>query len=137
MCQPHHPIVRVLTGSTVGALTSWSTGQSGVAPDRYCSLSGAPLTPAMTSARTVHALFTLLQTTVALLGLHSFLLTAASIAIWLSISNIIHCFYHDFKLLFSKGKGIIFFLVSNPTNMVFCNLVIFFGLFLCLYHYFL
>ena len=27
----------------------------------------------------------------------------------LSISNIIHCFYHDFKLLFSKGKGIIFF----------------------------
>jgi len=37
------------------------------------------------------------------------LLTAASIAIRLSISNIIHCFYHDFKLLFSKGKGIIFF----------------------------
>jgi hypothetical protein len=72
VCQPHHPIVRVLTGSTVGALTSWSTGQSGVAPDRYCSLSGAPLTPAMTSARTVHALFTLLQTTVALLAIASF-----------------------------------------------------------------
>jgi hypothetical protein len=44
------------------------TGQSGAAPDRSCSLSGAPLTPALTSARTVHALFTLLQTTVALLA---------------------------------------------------------------------
>jgi hypothetical protein len=27
--------------STVGALTSWGTGQSGVAPDRSSSLSGA------------------------------------------------------------------------------------------------
>jgi hypothetical protein len=26
--QPHHPTVRVLTVSTVGALTSWGTGQS-------------------------------------------------------------------------------------------------------------
>jgi hypothetical protein len=29
--QPHHPTVRVLTVSTVGALTSWGTGQSGAA----------------------------------------------------------------------------------------------------------
>jgi hypothetical protein len=35
--QPRHPTVRVLTVSTVGALTSWGTGQSG-AP------SGAALT---------------------------------------------------------------------------------------------
>jgi hypothetical protein len=66
--QPHHPIVRVLTVTTIGALTSCRTGQSGAAPDRCCSLSGAPLTPALTSARTVHVLFTLLQTTVALLA---------------------------------------------------------------------
>jgi hypothetical protein len=26
--QPHHPTVRVLTVSTVGALTSWGTGQA-------------------------------------------------------------------------------------------------------------
>jgi hypothetical protein len=65
--QPRHPTVRVLTVSTVGALTTWGTGQSGATPDRSCSLSGAPLTPALTSERTVHALFTLLQTTIALL----------------------------------------------------------------------
>jgi hypothetical protein len=65
--QPRHPTVRVLMVLTVGALTSCRTGQSGAAPDRCCSLSGAPLMPALTSARTVHALFTLLQTTVALL----------------------------------------------------------------------
>jgi hypothetical protein len=53
--QPCHPTVRVLTVSTVGALTSWGTGQSGAAPDSYCSVSGAPLAPALTSARTVHA----------------------------------------------------------------------------------
>jgi hypothetical protein len=47
--QPRHPTVRVLTVSTVGALTSWCTGQSGVAPDTHCSLSGAPLAPALTS----------------------------------------------------------------------------------------
>jgi hypothetical protein len=68
MHQPRHPTVRVLTVSTVGALTSWCTRQSGAAPDRHCSQSGAPLTPALTSARTVYALFTLLQTTVALLA---------------------------------------------------------------------
>jgi hypothetical protein len=39
---PRHPTVRVLTVSTVGALTAWATGQSGVAPDSHCSLSGAP-----------------------------------------------------------------------------------------------
>jgi hypothetical protein len=64
--QPRHPTVRILKILTVGALTSCRTGQSGAAPDECCSLSGAPLTPALTSARTVHALFTLLQTTVAL-----------------------------------------------------------------------
>jgi hypothetical protein len=51
--QPHHPIVRVLTVSTVGALSSSVTGQSGATPDNHCSLSGAPLTAALTSARTV------------------------------------------------------------------------------------
>jgi hypothetical protein len=66
--QPRHPTVRVLKVLTVGALTSCHTEQSGAAPDRYCSLSGVPLTPALTSARTVHTLFTLLQTTVALLA---------------------------------------------------------------------
>jgi hypothetical protein len=40
--QPRHPTVRVPTVSTVGALTAWATGQSGVAPDCHCSLSGAP-----------------------------------------------------------------------------------------------
>jgi hypothetical protein len=64
--QPRHPTIRVLKILTVGALTSCHTGQSGAAPDRCCSLSGAPLTPALTSARIVHALFTLFQTTVAL-----------------------------------------------------------------------
>jgi hypothetical protein len=66
--QPRHLTVRVLTVPTVGALTSCHTGQSGAAPDNYCSVSSAPLTPALTSARTVHALFTLLQTTIALLA---------------------------------------------------------------------
>jgi hypothetical protein len=46
--QPCHPIVRVLTVSTVGALTSWGTGQSGAAPDKHCSLSGAPSGAALT-----------------------------------------------------------------------------------------
>jgi hypothetical protein len=40
--QPCHPTIRVLTVSIVGALTTWATGQSGAAPDRHCSLSGAP-----------------------------------------------------------------------------------------------
>jgi hypothetical protein len=51
--QPRHPTVRVLAVSTVGALSSSGTGQSGAAPDRYCALSGAPLTAALTFARTV------------------------------------------------------------------------------------
>jgi hypothetical protein len=46
--QPHHPTVRVLTVSTVGALTSWGTRQSGATPDRHCSLSGAPSGAALT-----------------------------------------------------------------------------------------
>jgi hypothetical protein len=40
VCQPCHPTVRVLTVSTVGALTSCRTGQSGATPDSYCSVSG-------------------------------------------------------------------------------------------------
>jgi hypothetical protein len=46
--QPRHPTVRVLTVSTVGALTARATGQSGVAPDSYCSLAGAPSSAALT-----------------------------------------------------------------------------------------
>jgi hypothetical protein len=46
--QPCHPTVRVLTVSTVGALTTWDTGQSGAAPDMHCSLSGAPFGSALT-----------------------------------------------------------------------------------------
>jgi hypothetical protein len=42
--QPHHPTVRVLEQLTVGGLSSYGTGQSGAAPDSYCSMSGAPLT---------------------------------------------------------------------------------------------
>ena len=57
--QPRHPTVRVLTVLTVGALSLCGTGQSGAAPNRYCALSGAPLAAALTSARTVRALFTL------------------------------------------------------------------------------
>jgi hypothetical protein len=48
--QPRHPTVRVQAVSTVGALSSCGTGQSGAALDRYCSLSGAPLAAALTSA---------------------------------------------------------------------------------------
>jgi hypothetical protein len=42
MCQPRQPTVRVLTVSTVGALSSGGTGQSGAASNRCCSLFGAP-----------------------------------------------------------------------------------------------
>jgi hypothetical protein len=38
-------------GSTVGALTTGATGQSGGAPDSHCSLSGAPSAPADFYAR--------------------------------------------------------------------------------------
>jgi hypothetical protein len=48
--QPHRPTIRVLTVSTVRALTSWGTGRSGAAPDMHCSLSSAPLAPTLTSA---------------------------------------------------------------------------------------
>jgi hypothetical protein len=60
--QPRHLTVRVLAVSTIGALTSWGTGQSGAAPDRHCSLSGAPCGAALTlrelSAHCSRALFT-------------------------------------------------------------------------------
>jgi hypothetical protein len=54
--RPHHLTVRVWTQMTVRALSSCGTGQSGAAPDKHDSLSGAPLAAALTSARTVHAL---------------------------------------------------------------------------------
>jgi hypothetical protein len=38
---------------TVGASVFWGTGQSGGAPDRHCSVSGAPPVSALTLARTV------------------------------------------------------------------------------------
>ena len=47
--QPCHPTVRVLAVSIVGALSSCGTRQTGAAPDRHCSLSGAPLTSILTS----------------------------------------------------------------------------------------
>jgi hypothetical protein len=61
--QPHHPAVRVLAVSTVGALSSCGTGQSGATPDMYCALSSAPSGDCSDSARTVRALF-MLQATV-------------------------------------------------------------------------
>jgi hypothetical protein len=54
--QPRHPTVRVLTVLTVGALSSGGTGQSGAAPDRYCSLSSAPSGGCSDSAQTVRTL---------------------------------------------------------------------------------
>jgi hypothetical protein len=61
--QPRHPTVRVLTVSTVGALTSWGTGQFGAAPDS--PVSHRTYTIHCPVRRTVRALFTL-QATVAL-----------------------------------------------------------------------
>jgi hypothetical protein len=46
--QPRHPTIRVLTISTIGALTAWGTRQSGAAPDMHCSLSSAPSGAALT-----------------------------------------------------------------------------------------
>jgi hypothetical protein len=51
--QPRHPTIRILTVSTVGALSSCDTVQSGAAPDRYYALSGAPLAATLTSERTI------------------------------------------------------------------------------------
>jgi hypothetical protein len=52
-------------GSTVGAPTYGATGQSGGAPDRSCSLSGAPYSACSDSARAVaHCSLLLLVTTV-------------------------------------------------------------------------
>ena len=64
--QPRHPTVRVLTQSTVGALTFSGTEQSGAAPDRHCSLSGAPLTSGLTSIANYSAVRGTVQLTVAL-----------------------------------------------------------------------
>jgi hypothetical protein len=61
--QPRHPTIRVLTVSTVGALTTWGTGQSDAAPDRHCSLSGAPSGAALT-LRELSTHCSLLQATV-------------------------------------------------------------------------
>jgi hypothetical protein len=46
--QPRHPTVRVMTVLTVGALTSWGTGQFGATLDKHCSLSVAPSSAALT-----------------------------------------------------------------------------------------
>jgi hypothetical protein len=70
---------------TVGASDNWATGQSGGAPDRSCSLSGAPYVPALTSARAVtHYLLSLFicrrplaWMTVAPLGYYNRLLASA------------------------------------------------------------
>jgi hypothetical protein len=51
--QPRHPTVRVRAQSTVGALSSSGTGQSGAASDMYYSLSGALLTGGSALLRTV------------------------------------------------------------------------------------
>jgi hypothetical protein len=64
--EPCHPTVRVLTQSTVGALTSGGTGQSGAAPDKHCSLSGVPLTSTLTSAMNCSSIRGTMQSTVAL-----------------------------------------------------------------------
>jgi hypothetical protein len=63
--QPRHPTVRVLTQSTIEALTSSGTGQSGATPDRHCSLSGAPLTSSLTSAVICSAVRGTVQSTIA------------------------------------------------------------------------
>jgi hypothetical protein len=63
MRQPRHPTVRVLTVLIVRALTSWGTEQSGVAPDRHFSLSGAPSGAALT-LRELSAHYSRLQATV-------------------------------------------------------------------------
>ena len=63
--QPRHPTVRVLAVLTVGALSSYRTGQSGAAPDRYCALSGAPLALRSDSAAHCSSRQELLQSTVA------------------------------------------------------------------------
>jgi hypothetical protein len=62
--QSRHPTVRVLTVSTVGALSSCGTGQSGAAPDKYCALSGAPLALRSDSAAHCSSRQVLLQSTV-------------------------------------------------------------------------
>jgi hypothetical protein len=56
VCQPHHPTVRVLTILTVGALTTWATGQSLFTV--WCAFWRCS-----DSARTIRTLFTF-QTTV-------------------------------------------------------------------------
>jgi hypothetical protein len=48
VCQPHHPTVRVLTVSTIGAMIAWATRQSSVAPDSHSSLFGVPSGTALT-----------------------------------------------------------------------------------------
>ena len=65
MRQPRHPTIRVRALSIVGALTSGGTGQSGAALDRQCSLSGVPLTSALTSAMNCSAVWGTVQSTVA------------------------------------------------------------------------
>jgi hypothetical protein len=51
--QPRHQPLGFGRCRPLEALSSSGTGQSGAAPDRQCSLSGAPLATALTSACTV------------------------------------------------------------------------------------
>jgi hypothetical protein len=61
VCRWAHRTVRCASHVTqplgsIGALIVGTAGQSGGAPDRYCSLSGAPSGACSDSARTVRAL---------------------------------------------------------------------------------
>jgi hypothetical protein len=58
--QPRHPTVRVPTVSTVGALSSCGSRQSGATPDSYCSLSVAPLAAALAREKVLLVFFELL-----------------------------------------------------------------------------
>jgi hypothetical protein len=57
--QPRHPTVRVLTVSTVGALTSWGTGHYGAATRQVLFTVRCAFWRCSDSARTIRALFTL------------------------------------------------------------------------------
>jgi hypothetical protein len=62
---PCQPTVGLGAGRPLDALSSWGTGQYGAAPDRYCSLSGAPLTLRSDSVTHCSSCQVLLQSTVA------------------------------------------------------------------------
>jgi hypothetical protein len=72
MGAPNNPVCRHISqplglgaGRPLEALSSCGTGQSGVAPDMYCSLFGAPLTLRYDSVAHCSSRQVLLQSTVA------------------------------------------------------------------------